>query len=274
MQASEKKTLRTLRAWHLASAGFHFASFIAQLVVIFVYSTSLVRLPVTIRLGTVETVLGCVAVPYILLSFAPLTALFHLLGAQEWRMRSVLTKDRDGLRATEYTVTAGIMTVAIALISGVWDLNVLIVLILLNVITQQLGYDYEALYAEGMTGTAWRLFAWSSLSFVATWYPIFYSFFNAVGTTIASGIVLPWFVYTVIVTLFFMNLMFPLLVVMHRVRGNPFGRFGFDLRRPLHYAIGFMVLSFIAKFTLNWFVLLGGLNARIPLADQLCQGVI
>jgi hypothetical protein len=263
-----KKDVRLLQRWNFASAALHFASFIAQLVVIIVFQSRLVQVPVSIRLGAGDQVLGCVAVPWILLAFGPLTAAFHLIGASRTRIESVLAHDRDGLRYAEYSITAGIMTVAIALVGGVWDLNILIVLALLNVAVQQLGYDFEVAYNEGLVSTAWRLFAWSALVFLASWYFIFYYFFNAVAFAGAS---IPWFIYTVIFVLFFINLTFPALVVLHRAKKNPLQRlFGADLRKPRDYAIGFMVLSFVAKFVLNWFVLLGGLNARIPLAELTC----
>lgn len=261
------KDIHLLRRWNYASAALHFSSFVAQLVVVLVLSDSLVQVPVHIRIGASDVVLGCVPVPWLLLAFAPLTAVFHMLGATEARIRSVLENDRDGLRWTEYAITAGLMTVSIALISGVWDLNVLIVLSLLNIAVQQLGYDFEVAYRAGLTKTAWRLFAWSSVVFVASWYFIFYSFFNA---AVYAGSGLPWFVYTVVITLFFINLQFPILVALHRTHSNPLRCVNIDLRKPRTYAIAFMVLSIVAKFTLNWFVILGGLNARIPLAEAVC----
>lgn len=262
-----KEDVRALRRWNYSSAGLHLASFVAQLVVIIIYRNSLVQVPVSIRIGASDVLLGCVAVPWVLLAFAPLTAAFHLIGAMKSRLQSVLSNDRDGLRWTEYSITAGLMTVSIALVSGVWDLNVLLVIALLNVAVQQLGYDIEVAFNANMRSLAWRLFAWSSLVYVAEWYFIFYYFFNAVST---AGTALPWFVYTVVFTLFFLNDGFPAVVVLHNVSVKPLARFGIDLTKPRTYAIAFMVLSFVAKFVLNWFVLLGGLNARIPLAESFC----
>lgn len=260
-----------VRTAHIVSAVFHSLSFVAQLVLVIIFWDRLLRVPLRIQIGVQWSLLSCdLPVAALLLAFPVVTAIFHVLGTRRHVLKKSVTHGMDMWRWIEYSITAAVMTVGVALSSGVWDVNALIVIVLINIVVMQLGYDIEAAFYLGERTLMWRLFAWSSLAFVAQWYPIFYSFFNLAATVPD----LPWLVYTVIFTLFGLNLTFPILVAIHLTQKRK-SRWlcGLNLGDNTTYAIAFMVLSFVSKATLNWLVLIGGLEVRGDIVTQVCSAL-
>lgn len=294
--ASEKKIKRQvtlLQRVQIALAVLHGLTFVAQLAISIVFRERIFAVPVTYFNGTAlaaaattgesaYAVLGTVGVAWVVLAFPLITAIAHVFYASRARLRYVLVEN-DGINGwqwVEYALSAGIMTVALALFSGVSDLVALIVLFLANVAMQMLGYVHDDMnrpyyreYYDKASGTTrlapvrWVAFAAASVLFVAIWFVIGFSFFTAVSTNATA---VPWFVY---VSFFGLVVQFALFAVVMALHYLPLGRLcrgkggegggcnlsrdGVDLRRAFDYRLAYDFLSLTAKLTLAWVTLIG-----------------
>ena len=96
---------------------------------------------------------------YLLIAFTAVTALFHLLyatGAKGWYGKA-LEAGNNWARWLEYSITATIMLVAIALISGVWELDSLILIAVASVGCMLCGQVSEKTKSPVSTIIGWLL---------------------------------------------------------------------------------------------------------------------
>jgi hypothetical protein len=217
--------LRTLQRLHYAAAALHAASFVAQLVLCIVFIDRLFPVELSIQKGATAanwTSLGTYAVAWLILSFAPITAGFHVWQA---RKRVIQQVQRDGAnrwRWLEYSITASIMTWAIAQTSSATDVNTLILLVFANVAMQLCGYvmerrnaDVEWHLSAPSRAIDWWPFVTGSVLFVGIWYIIGYYFFTAIAYVGAS--VVPWFVYATFFGLLVQFAGFAIVMAFHYV---------------------------------------------------------
>lgn len=216
---------RALQVGHYVAAGVHAASFIVQLVLCIVFADRLFNVELTIQRDGWES-LGSYPVAWLILSFAPITAAFHVWEARKRVLKQVHRDGANGWRWLEYSITAGIMTWAVAQASGATDVNTLILLLFANVGMQLAGYAMERRNADlEWVGPApsraidWWPFVAGSVLFVGIWYIIGYYFFTAIAVAGASNV--PWFVYAVFFGLLVQFAGFAVVMAFHYVSPPP-----------------------------------------------------
>jgi len=269
---------RTLFGWHVGACVAQGVSLVAQIVVWAVLGAKFFPFSVCVPRGRGAYFAAPAEYPAVALivAFTALTALSHFWQARLARyvpafaQRVLAHGSRaNGVRWLEYSVTAGLMTFAIAQLAGVRDLPTLLVLVLLNVVMQGLGYVHEAANtAQDTTGEArfrrpfWYAYALAWVAFAATWLVIIWSFVLSVSS-LGAGETLPWFVWVVFFTLLFFYAQFGLLMGLHSARDGCCRvscgrRCGFSWQSRRTNEIAYIVLSLSAKLALEWIVL-GGL---------------
>jgi hypothetical protein len=145
----------------------------------------------------------------------------------------------------EYSVSAGLMTWLLAVLSGQRDLGVLCALLLLNVLLQSYGYLLDQ---EEDPRRAVTLLLQSCVLFVAMWAIIFSSFYSSLDQTDET---VPSVVYAIIWFLFLLYCCFGLL---------PLLRWAGYLSSETRYQKCFIVLSTVSKTSLVWMVWFGAIR--------------
>lgn len=170
------------------------------------------------------------AVFALLVAFTFITAVFNLL-VYPWYYNTNAEKIERGenpLRFVEYSITASIMIVVIAILSGVQDAKWLIALASASAITMIIGYAIEARFIPAGYGT---FFAWVVL--LAAYTSIFYRF-----AQVASVNTPPIFVYAIILAMFVLFCCFGLVQAIWLIRKREVG---------LKYETAYHILSLVAK---------------------------
>lgn len=168
------------------------------------------------------------------------------------------------LRWYEYSATASVMTWVIAQLSGVTDVHVLFLLVVMNVITQLGGgLLVELLWRDKIrfkstivTGNAAeldnhnRFIAWGSIlsiaAFLASWLVISCHFFANVSRASDS----PAWIAVIVPVLFAFYVLFAVYLFV----GLRY------VKNPTTYEVGWVVLSLLSKTFLAWFLLIGSIE--------------
>lgn len=137
-------------------------------------------------------------------AFPALSTVNHLYASVLWDdyQSRVLKTGVNPVRWAEYSVSAGLMYVILAQLSGVDDANALLLLLSSNVVLQWFGYEVER---EPDLQRKKRLQYMGFTLFVGTWIPIFLSFFTALADSPQNP---PTIVYFIIFILFGLFLCF------------------------------------------------------------------
>ena len=173
-------------------------------------------------------------------AFSLLSALFHFVVASPWgwpRYGRELAAGRNRFRWVEYSLSASLMIVLIAGITGITDLAALIDLFTVNASMILFGWLMETTNRAG-DDVDWTPFVFGSIAGAVPWI--------AIGTyLIGAGDAVPNFVYGIYVTLFLAFNCFAITqLLQYRARG-----------RWSDYLYGertYIVLSFVAKSLLAW----------------------
>lgn len=251
----------------------HMESFVTWLVVSVPLITSMFHL-----------VIGCV-LPYAVYDYAKLSSSKIEAGAYIYRvftkysatrvapeMVSLFSKPKNvfdyytnvialginPLRWIEYAISSSLMIVAIAALSGVSNvfilvflavpLNVALMIIGGNYFEQDnIGYQRPLVKPSRLRKVRWKFFFWGVLFFLAQWAVIFSYFFAAVTSTSQ----VPVFVYLVVFVMFSLFSLFAVNPVLHYL-----GAFSW-ISDFVNYELVFIALSFIAKLALDWILIIG-----------------
>lgn len=187
---------------------------------------------------------------WLLPAFPALSAVNHTASAAiPGYYHGVLQSKVNYLRWIEFSASAGLMVVLLALISGVTELRTLVTLIILNVALQMIGLLVEKRKAEGasrgellaLTGIGWGVF-------MGMWMELFISFYTVIE--LDTKVKPPAIVYSIIFVLFGLFCSFG----AHQVA------YVFDYQSFETYEAGFIALSLVSKSLLTWMVY-GGLLA-------------
>lgn len=166
---------RNLRTWNLSMFFLHLAQGILMLVL-----SSSFALPVTTayvefnvatqKLNTVISSLGDIRIGPLVAAFLFLSALAHLLvsigGGYRWYVRN-LKKGMNVARWIEYSLSSSLMIVVIALLVGVYDLSMLILLFFLNAMMILFGWIMEV-HNQTTQKTDWTLFIFGCIAGAST----------------------------------------------------------------------------------------------------------
>lgn len=234
-----------LRPFNLAAAGLHLLQALAMLAL-----STAVALPVTAVFGTgppgqpqsppeIDELFSYRLGPAVAL-FLLLSAGFHVLVASPWgwlRYQRELAAHRNRFRWVEYSLSASLMIVLIAGISGVTDVVALLALFGVNASMILFGWLMETGSDPGPDAD-WTPFVFGCIAGVVPWIGI--------GIyLIGAGDDVPTFVYGIFVSLF---LLFNCFAVTQWLQYRAKGRWA----DYLHGERTYIVLSLVAKSLLAW----------------------
>lgn len=164
-----------------------------------------------------------------------------------------IARHQNPFRWAEYALSASLMRVMIAQLSGITDIHLLFSLFILSATTMVLGSAHESVNAKARADSDslkqqnWFPFASAWLPHLASWAVIYCYFF----TNVSRNGDAPNFVYAIIIVLFILDGTFALLFYLQWAK---IGRFSDYVTGEK----GFIVLSFTAKTLLAWLNYGGG----------------
>jgi len=191
------------------------------------------------------------------LRFGPAVAVFLLLSAvahlalatfgYQWYVKN-LKKGMNAARFYEYALSSSLMIVLIAMLVGIFDLGALIALFGVNAAMNLFGIMME-LHNQKTSKTNWTAFIYGCIAGIVPWIVIIVYF---LGSLSSSGEGPPWFVYTIIPTLFVFFNIFALNMFLQYKKVGPWKNYLFGERF-------YIVLSLSAKTVLAWLIFAGTL---------------
>jgi len=244
--------------WYNAVMGvFH----LAQSAVIFVMSNDF-TLPITtsfLNFNTETQSLQPMTETVINLPLGSLVALFLLISAVAhfiiasplafgWYVRN-LEKGINYARWFEYSVSASVMIVLIAMLCGVYDIASLMLAFTLTAVMNLCGLMMEV-HNQTTKKTNWTSYVIGCIAGLVPWIAITIYFFGSIST--AEGTV-PTFVYFIVPILFVFFFSFALNMLLQYKKIGPW-------RDYLYGERVYVLLSLIAKSALAWQVFAGTLR--------------
>ncbi len=194
--------------------------------------------------GTVENLFG-IRLAWATAAFLWLSAFFHFLVASPVgypTYREELRRGRNRFRWVEYSMSATLMIVVIALITGITDLAALIAIAFVNVAMILFGWTMEVAN-DSDTTPWWTPFWFGCVAGIGPWVAVFVYLAVNINQPGAEGP--PGFVYGILVTIF---VLFNCFAVNQWLQYRRVGRWS-------DYLFGesvYIVLSLTAKSALAW----------------------
>lgn len=188
---------------------------------------------------------------YLIVAFFLLSAAAHLFVATVYRTRyeANLKLGMNKVRWMEYAFSASTMMVAIALLSGIYDLGSLVMIFGLTASMNLMGLAMEV-YNQGREKVNWLAYYVGSLAGIVPWVVIGIYFWA--GNTYGSGEI-PTFVYYIYGSIFlFFNCFAVNMILQYKKIGK--------WRDYLYGERVYIILSLLAKSALAWQVFAGTLR--------------
>lgn len=188
---------------------------------------------------------------YLIVVFFLLSAAAHLFVATVYRKRYEvnLKLGINKVRWIEYALSASTMMVAIALLSGIYDLGSLVMIFGLTAIMNLMGLAME-LYNQGREKVSWLAYNIGALAGILPWVVIGIYFWA--GNTYGTGEI-PTFVYYIYGSIFlFFNCFAVNMILQYKKVGK--------WRDYLYGERAYIMLSLLAKSALAWQVFAGTLR--------------
>lgn len=195
----------------------------------------------SVRLVVINAVFACItllaSVAFLIWSYADSSKNMFFPDEDDDTYRYV-----NVIRWAEYSLSASLMHVEIAMLSGILDVYALIGVFALTAVTMWLGYLAEEY-------RSWSAFIIGCVPWLFEWAIIMWSFFYQLESSDGNP---PAFVYAVIFIMFFFDTTFAVVCAV-------------SLRENLRFKwyvteISYLVLSFTSKNILNW-VVYGGVTS-------------
>ena len=244
-----------LRRWNVAVGGLH-----AVQAALILALASDAALPVTSSYMTGPPGSGQRTGGEVLfdLAFGPAVAAFLLLAAVDHLLMAVprvnawyrrnLARGINPARWWEYSVSASLMVVLIAMLTGISEITALIAIFGVNAAMILFGLAMERVNARGGP-VEWRPFVYGCVAGAVPWAAIA---FQLVRSETGTGGDVPGFVFGIFVSLFVLFNSFAVnMWLQYRRRGR--------WRDPLFAERAYLVLSLAAKSALAWQVYAGAL---------------
>jgi hypothetical protein len=192
--------------------------------------------------------------PLLVAGFLFISALAHTAIATVLYGRYVEYLDRgmNPYRWYEYSVSASLMIVVVAMLAGVWDLGTLAALFGLIAVMNLAGLLMEQ-RNESTENTDWAPYWVGTIAGLVPWVVIAITF---IGTVTASGGEFPEFVIYIYVSIFVFFNLFALNMALQYL----------EVSRWKNYLFGekaYILLSLVAKSALAWQVYFGTLNSPV-----------
>ena len=190
------------------------------------------------------------------LRLGPMVALFLLLsgiallliaapGIYNWYRKNLLKGANYG-RWIEYSITASLMIVVIAMLSGVYDMSTLILLFFMNAMMILFGWMMER-HNQTTDKTDWTAFYFGCIAGAVPWVIIWLYFISAASDPTSK---MPGFVYGIMVSLFIFFNIFAVNMVLQYKKVGPWKDYLFGEKV-------YIILSLAAKSLLAWQVFFG-----------------
>lgn len=190
------------------------------------------------------------------LRLGPMVALFLLLsgvallliaapGINNWYRKNLLKGANYG-RWIEYSITASLMIVVIAMLSGIYDLSTLILLFFMNAMMILFGWMME-LHNQTTEKTDWTAFYFGCIAGAVPWVIIWLYFISAASDPTSQ---MPGFVYGIMISLFIFFNIFAVNMVLQYKKVGPWKEYLFGEKV-------YIILSLAAKSLLAWQVFFG-----------------
>jgi len=191
--------------------------------------------------------LGALIISFHLLSFVFQLAaqLTNVVGpVLGYRYDDMIAANKNPLRFIEYSFSASIMLIAIAVLNGVTDINLITSIAVLTAACQLCGLAVE--FVDDVV-VKWLLHLTGWLQFFWAYGIIFHAFFRSVisaNDTGAPGP--PSFVYIIVIVLFLLYASFGFVQFAELIMGNKFNRYTKEK--------SYVLLSLTAKLLLGWMI--------------------
>lgn len=187
---------------------------------------------------------------YLVAIFFFLSALAHAVMATVYRKRyeADLKKGMNALRWYEYSLSASVMIVGIAVLSGVADIATLIAVFALTLIMNLTGLAMEV-YNQGKGKLNWLVYVIGSIAGIVPWIVIAVTLWASES----YGGTIPAFVYWIFATMFIFFAGFAVNMYLQYKKIGPWKSYMYGERM-------YMVLSLVAKTALAWQIFAGTLR--------------
>lgn len=188
---------------------------------------------------------------YLIVAFFMMSAIAHGLIATVYRKRyeANLAKGINKARWIEYSLSASTMMVAIALLSGVYDLSSLIMIFVLDAIMNLMGLVMEV-SNEGKKKPNWLSYWIGCLAGIVPW--IVFGIYVWGASVYGTGNI-PTFVYWIYVSIFLFFNSFAINMYLQYTKKGKWADYLYGER-------AYMILSLVAKSALAWQVFAGTLR--------------
>ena len=245
----DDRSLRSLRGWNLALTLLHLGQAVAVLVLATDFAVTVTESLPTGPPGTPPASpesLFDLPVGATIAAFLALAALDHLLTATALR-RTYEHDLRAGInrfRWVEYSFSATLMVVLIALYSGITGISALIGIAGANVAMILFGWLQESANPPGRSTVTMKPFWFGCVAGVAPWV--------AIGYNLVAAEEVPGFVVGIFVSLFLFFNSFALNQWLQYRQVGPWRSYAFGEK-------AYLVLSLVAKSALAWQIFAGSL---------------
>jgi hypothetical protein len=249
-------TFAGLRKFNLIMGAFHAVQGVAILVLAKSFSlplnTSFLNFnETTQKLDLVTREIGTISVPVIIASFLFLSALAHLIIATVYRKtyEENLQQGLNKPRWYEYSISAGVMMVAIAMLVGIYDISSLLMIFGFTSAMNLMGLVMEV-HNQTTKKTNWLSFNIGCFLGIIPWFVIAIYFWAA---NVYGAGEIPTFVYWIYVSLF---VFFNCFAINMYLQYKKIGKWA-------DYIYGervYIILSLVAKSLLAWQVFAGTLR--------------
>jgi hypothetical protein len=251
-----KVSLKYLNKFNWAMAALHLVQAVVMIIIaksfyLPVTTTYLTFNDSTKQLETASRNLFDVQFAGLTVAFLFMSAIAHIVVATIYRKKyeSDLKKGINKARWIEYAVSASTMMVAIAMLSGIYELSNLFMIFVLVAIMNLMGLAME-LWNQLTKKTNWYTFVVGCISGIAPWivFAIYVWGASAFG---ANGV--PGFVYGIYASIFVFFNCFAINMYLQYKKIGPWKDYLFGERV-------YMILSLVAKSALAWQVFAGSLR--------------
>ncbi len=249
---------RRLRVFNVAMCLLHLAQAAAMFALsndfsVTVTTSFLKWIPATETLSTTTEDIVSIRLGPLVAVFLLISAIAHFIMASPvgfpWYVRNLM-KRINYLRWYEYSLSASLMVVIIAMLSGMFDLPSLILMFVLTATMNLFGLMME-LHNQTTEKTNWTAYVFGCVAGIVPWVIIAWYFFGALASATET---IPTFVYYILASLFVLFFSFAVNMILQYKRIGPWKDYLFGERV-------YMILSLVAKSALAWQVF-GGTLAR------------
>ena len=205
----------------------------------------------TQSLETIQETIGEIQLAPLVALFLFISALAHFLIATvlyKWYVKN-LKRHMNIARWYEYAFSASLMIVIIAMLTGIYDLGILVALFALIAVMNLCGLMME-LHNQTTKKTDWTAFNIGSIAGVAPWIVIGISL---VGAIVASGGEVPDFVIGIYVSIIILFNLFPINMILQYKKVGKWKDYLYGEKM-------YVVLSLVAKSALAWQIFFGTLR--------------